>query len=183
MPMAEFMEKPFFKVGDDVWTVDRFRKELISHPLVFRDRQMPSTEFAAQFRLAVADLVRDYYVSQEAYRNGYEEVNLVKRDEAMWKDAYLALYHRTQYLKSVGETRNFTQNYHDILQQDLNSYIRELQKKYYKKIEMDFDAFEAIALTSIDMLAKQPDQPFKYLVPNFPILTSEHLIDYIAKGK
>jgi hypothetical protein len=181
LPDEQFQKQPFFKVGDEVWTVADFQKSLISHPLVFRERRMPSNQFDEQFRLAIADLVRDEYVTREAYKRGYDRADVVERDAAIWRDAYLALYQRTKYLKSVGETRNFNKYYHQILQEHLNPYVRELEKKYDKKVELDFDAFEKISLTSIDLFVKQPDQPFKYVTPNFPILTSDHLIDYIAK--
>lgn len=181
MPDEEFLQQPFFTVDGEVWTVDDFRRELVSHPLVFRKRRMPSDEFAAQFRLAVADLVRDHFVTQEAYNRGYDEVNIVKRNTAMWRDGYVALYHKNQVLKAAGETRNFNQHYHAILDDVLNPYVRELQEKYYKQIELDFEAFEEVALTSIDLFVKQPDMPFKYVVPFFPIVTSEHLIDYVTK--
>lgn len=181
LPDEEFRRQPLFQVDGQVWTVADFQRALHYHPLVFRQRRLPSERFAKELRLAIADLVRDEFVTREAYKKGYDKVPTVERHVAMWRDAYLALYQRTQYLKSIGETRNFNQNYHEILTQHLNPYVREQFNRHYKKIEMDFDAFENIALTSIDLFVKQPDQPFKYVVPNFPILTSEHLIDYVAK--
>lgn len=181
LPDEQFRQQPFFKVGDEMWTVADFQKSLISHPLVFRERRMPSDQFAKHLRLAIADLVRDEFVTREAYKRGYDQTVVVERDASMWRDAYLALYQRTQFFKSVGEKRNFNTNYHQILQERLNPYVRELQQKYHKKVELDFEAFEKIALTSIDLFVKQPEQPFKYVTPNFPILTSEHLIDYAAK--
>ncbi|MDZ7317285.1 MAG: hypothetical protein ONA69_00210 [candidate division KSB1 bacterium] len=183
MPDEQFKQQPFFQIDGQVWTVADFQRALLYHPLVFRERRFPSDQFAEQLRLAIADLVRDEYVTREAYKRGYDRVPAVERHTAMWRDAYLALYQRAQYLKSVGETRNFNKNYHDILATRLNPYVRSLFQKHYKKIELDFDAFENIALTSIDMLVKQPEQPFKYPVPNFPILTSEHLIDYATRMK
>ncbi len=183
MPDEEFLQQPFFTVDGEVWTVDDFRRQLVSHPLVFRKRRMPSEAFAAQFRLAIADLVRDHFVTQEAYERGYDAVNIVQRNTAMWRDSYVALYHKNQLLKAAGETRNFSENYHDILDDTLDPYVRELQKKYYKQIELDFEAFEEVGLTSIDLFVKQPEMPFKYVVPFFPIITSEHLIDYVTKMK
>ncbi|MBN1480871.1 hypothetical protein EH223_00130 [candidate division KSB1 bacterium] len=176
-----FMQQTFFTVDDIPWTVADFRKAIVRHPLVFRERKMPSNEFPAQFRLAIADLVRDHYVTEEAYKKGYDQVNIVQRNVRMWQDFYLALVQRQNYLQTVGEKRPFLQNYHAILEETLNPYVRELQQKYYKQIKLDFQAFEDISLASIDLFVKQPEMPFKYVVPMFPIVTSEHLIDYVTR--
>lgn len=177
----EFLQQPFFRVGDQTWTVADFRRELISHPLVFRNPKMDSDDFAKEFRFAIADLVRDHYVTKEAYKKGYDETNIVQRNAAMWQDTFVALHQKHEYLKSVGETRDFANNYHDILDQHLNPYIDSLQQKYYKQIKLDFDAFEDLSLTSIDLFVKQPTQPFKYVVPLFPVITSDNLIEYVGR--
>jgi len=176
-----FLSQSFFTVNGTVWTVDDFRRELVRHPIVFRERKMPSNEFPEQFRLAVADLVRDHFVTEEAYRRGYDKVNVVQRNANMWRDRFLALYQTQKYLASVGEKRNFAQNQTAIIKERLNPYVRSLQKKYYKKVELDFDAFEGLGLTSIDLFVKQPEMPYKYVVPMFPILTDGHLLDYAKK--
>jgi hypothetical protein len=177
----DFLQQPFFTVAGTAWSVADFRDAIDRHPLVFRERKMSSLDFPAQFRLAVADLVRDHYVTQEAYKKGYDQVNVVERNMNMWKDSYLAIYQRQKYLASVGEKRNFLNNYQAIIEQTLNPYIRELQQKYYKQIELDFDVFEDISLTTIDLFVKQPEMPFKYVVPMFPLVTTDHLIDYVTK--
>jgi hypothetical protein len=183
MPEEDFLQQPFFTVDGTTWTVADFREAIDRHPLVFRERKMPSHEFPAQFRLAVADLVRDHFVTQAAYKAGYDQVNIVQRNVAMWHDSYVAIYERQKVLKAMGENRHFLNNYHEILEDKLNPYIRQLQEKYYKQIELDFDEFEKISLTSIDLFVKQPEMPFKYVVPMFPIITSENLIDYVTKMK
>jgi hypothetical protein len=177
---ADFLRQPFFQVEGTVWTVADFRQVIQLHPLVYRERKMPSEAFAKQFRLAVADLVRDTYVTREAYKKGYDRVPVVQRNMNMWRDSYIALYQRQAFLDSVGEKRNFIKNYHTIIEDRLNPYIRKLQKKHHKQIELDFDLFESISLSSIDLFVKQPEQPFIYVVPTFPLITTEHLIDYIT---
>lgn len=179
----EIMDQPFFTVNGETWTVSDFRNELMSHPLVFRDRNMPSNEFAKQFRLAVVDLIRDIYVTREAYKNEYDKVNVVKRNERMWRDAYLAIYQKNTYLNSIQENRNFEKNYMNIIGKHLNTYVDSLQQKYYKKIQLNFDEFENIALSNIDLYVKQKSQPYHVVVPRFPVLTTDHYIQYIAKMK
>ena len=177
----EFLSRPFFTVEGRVWTVDDFRSELMSHPLVFRKMNMSSNEFARQFRLAVADLVRDIFVTEEAYKKSYDRINVVKRNEDMWRDTFVALQYKTEYLRSVGENRNFARHYMAILEERLNPWIDQLQKKYYKQVELDFETFEDIHLTSIDMFVKQPNQPFPYVVPLFPVTTTDNLIEYVKR--
>ncbi len=183
IPDDALLQQPFLSVDGNVWTVKDFRTKLMSHPLVFRNQHVGSKEFPQQFRLAVADLVRDYYVTQKAYEAGYDNVNIIKRNVNMWRDTFLAFNEKHRYLESVGETRSFAQNYHKILKETLNPYINELQKKYYKKIKLDFDAFEDIVLTSIDLFVKYNQQPFKSVVPLFPVITDDHLIEYVDKMK
>jgi hypothetical protein len=177
----ELLAESFFSIDNEIWTVDKFRKTLISHPLVFRKFNMNSNEFSKQFKFAIADLMRDYYVTQEAYKMGYDKVNVVERDVNMWRDTFLAYQQKHQYLNSIGETRSFVANYHNILKDKLNPYIDSLQTKYYKQIELDFDLFEEIALTTIDLFVKQPQQPFQYVVPLFPVITTDNLIEYVRK--
>ncbi len=180
---GDMLQLPFFTIDKKIWTVEDFRKELMSHPLVFRERKMASNEFAEQFRLAVVDLVRDHYVTQEAYRQGYDRLNAVQHTEQMWRDTFLAVYQKHLYLQTIAEKRNFAKNYLRIIDEHLNSYVDSLQQKFYKKIELDFDAFEKIALTNIDMFTKQPSQPYPNIVPLFPVITTDDRIEYLTRMK
>lgn len=177
------LQKPFLTIDGETWTVADFRKELIAHPLVYRDRQMPGKSFAREFRLAIADLIRDKYVTREAYKNGYDKINIVQRNERMWKDALVSVYEKNEYLKSINEKRDPGKNYISIIGDHLNKYVDSLQVKYNKRIELDFDAFENIALSTIDLYTKQRNQPFQQVVPMFPVLTTDHMIEYITKMK
>ncbi|MCB0283144.1 MAG: hypothetical protein H6627_04615 [Calditrichae bacterium] len=177
------LNKPLLTIDGQTWTVADFRKELIRHPLVYRDRRMPARSFAKELRLAIADLIRDKYVTEEAYKKGYDKVNIVQRNERMWKDALVSVYERDKYLKSVNEKRDAGKNYISIIGDHLNSFVDSLQVKYYKKIELDFDAFENITLSTIDLYTSQRNQPFQQVVPMFPILTTDHMIEYVTKMK
>ncbi len=174
-----FMERPFFTVDGTTYTVDDFRRELVSHPLVFRNRKMSSDRFTNEFRLAVVDLVRDIYVTREAYKRGYDKAQTVVRTENMWRDTFLALQQKHAYLDSIGDTRHFASNYIKILEESLNPYVDKLQQKWYKKIHLDFDTFENIPITRIDLFVQQPDQPFRYVVPLFPVTTTDHMLEYV----
>jgi hypothetical protein len=181
MALQRLLTQPFFTIDDQVWTVDDFRIALMSHPLVFRNRHTPSTEFAKEFRLAIVDLVRDRYVTEQAYKKRYDQVSVVIRNAAMWRDAYLAEYQKHKYLQSIQEGRRFDKHFMSIIGKHLNNYVDSLQQKYYHKIQLNVDEFESIPLTRIDVLVKQKDQPYQYVVPRFPVLTTDNLIEYTIK--
>lgn len=177
----DFLNQPFFELDGKVWTVKDFKNEVVSHPLVFRNRRIPAGAFAKEFKNAIVDLIEDYFITKKAYSKGYNKVNIIQRNEKMWKDSFLATFQKNNYLKTVGENRSFGKNYLEIIEKYLNPYVKNLQKKYYKKIELDFDEFEKINLTSIDLYVKQPSQPYKIVVPMFPVFTTENNLEYIKK--
>ena len=181
--IAKMRGLPFFEVDGKVWTVGDFERELVCHPLVFRKRRMRPAEFPEQFRLAVVDMVRDRYITQEAYRRGYDRVSVVRRNVEMWRDNLLALYQRDRYLESVGKKEAFAKEPMRVLREVLNPYVRSLQKKYEREIGINTDAFEKIKLTRIDMFVLQQGVPFPIVVPAFPVITTYSRLDYGHKMK
>lgn len=176
-----FRNKPFFTIDGKVWSVTDFENVLKSYPLVFRKRRFNKTEFPQQFRLAVADLVRDQYVNKDAYKKGYDKVISVKRSAEMWKDNLLSLYQKQKYLDKIGFKESFGKNYMKVITEYLNPYIDSLQTKYSAVIEIDTDKFEKIELTRIDMVAIQHNVPYSIVVPNFPLITTDNKLDYGKK--
>ncbi|MBE9510804.1 MAG: hypothetical protein IMY71_08000 [Bacteroidetes bacterium] len=168
----------FFQVDGKVWTVRDFENELNKHPLVFRKKRFTSNEFGKQFKLAVVDLVRDRYLTEEAYKRGYDKVNVIKRNVEMWQDASLALYQKSEYLKSI---ISYKENGMNTITKYLNPYINSLQEKYNDEIEVNVDEFNKIQLTRIDMFALQENVPFPIMVPAFPQVTTDHKLNYGRK--
>jgi hypothetical protein len=142
---------------------------------------MTKAEFPKQLRLAIADLIRDEYVTREAYRRGYDRVSVVQRNVNMWKDYLLAVYQRNKFLASIGKKGDYYKHTLRVLEEDLNPYIAELRKKYQDQIEINTDEFEKIELTRIDMFVLQKNVPFPVVVPAFPILTTHNRLDYGRK--
>jgi len=141
---------------------------------------MKTSEFPEQLKLAIVDLIRDKYLTQQAYEKGYDKIGIVKRNTNMWKDNLLALYQKNRYLETV---ENRGKDYMDIIAQNLNPYIDSLQAKYNNVIEIDTDAFEKIKVTRIDMFVIQRNVPFPVVVPSFPLLTTDNKLDYGRKMK
>ncbi len=176
--LRKIYNQPFFTVDGQTWTVADFEDELLRHPLIFRKKRFPQHKFAQQFKLAVVDMIRDRYVTQDAYKRGYDKVPEVVRNVNMWRDNLLALYRKRAYLKSKGVKglKNA-----DIIRTYLDPYVAELRQKYADQIEINTDAFEKIHLTRIDMFAFQPNQAFPVVVPSFPQLTTHNKLDYGKK--
>lgn len=176
--IEELLEKPLFTIDGQTWTVQMLYDEMVSHPLVFRKTKMKKSEFGEQFKLAIVDLVRDRYVTNYAYDQGYDRERTVQQYEDMWKDNLLALYARNRYLKQVDKFSEFATNYLDVVEDELNPYVSGLFKKYSDRIEINIEAFENIELSRIDMHVLQPKAAFPTVVPGFPVITTEHRLDY-----
>ena len=172
---------PFFTIDGKIWTVSDFERELNAHPLVFRKRRMKKSEFAEQFKLAVVDMIQDKFIAEEAYKKGYDEVNVVKRNSNMWHDYLTALYQKNQILQSINKSEEFYSNHLTVIEENLNPYVDSLQQKYHGIIEINTDLFEQIQLTNIDMMVLQKNVPFPIIVPSFPILTTDNMLDYGQK--
>ena len=171
----DIIDKPLFKVDGKIWTVRDFGIEVEIHPLVYRNKKMAKNDFVNQFRLAMADMIRDKYLAEEAYKKGYDQVNLVKRNVEMWRDANIALYHKNKYLNNINPEESDPLV---LINTYLNPYVDELQQKYSDIIEVNVEEFDKIKLTRVDMFATQSNVPFPVLVPSFPQITTDHKLDY-----
>lgn len=160
------------------WTVEKFQQELQSHPLVFRKDNISAREFPNQFRLAVADLIRDKFITADAYAKGYDNLAIVKDQTAMWQDNIIANYQRDKYLIKKGFAENFNVKYMAAIDEYLNPLVDSLQTKYSSEIFIDTEMFNNIHLTRIDLFAMKNNVPYPIVVPGFPILTTDNRLDY-----
>jgi hypothetical protein len=176
--MEQIADQIFFTVDDKKYTAHEFTRLLMRHPLVFRKTGIRKDEFAEQLRLAIADLIQDEVMTEAAYQKGYDTVNVVQRNTDMWRDSMLAMYERSRYLQQRGKAVEFAGNYQSVLKSDLDPYFLSLIATFGKEIFIDTDAFENIKLTRTDMFVTQKNVPFPIIVPNFPVLTTHHLLDY-----
>lgn len=174
----EIKNWPLLTIEGEVWTVERLRDEMSRHPLVFRKRKVNDRNFPEQFKLAVVDLIRDKYLTQEAYKRKYDRVPEIVQQTNMWQDHALALWQQQQYLRQAGSEYNFYKDYMTILDQYMNAYVDSLQSKYSGQIQIDMNMLEEVKLTRIDMFVMEQNVPYPIMVPSFPILTSKNRIDY-----
>ena len=174
----KILDSPFYTLDGKTWTVRDFRTALLSHPLVFRNRKFSRSEFPEQLKLAIVDMIADQHITQEAYRKKMDRIPAVIQNAHMWEDAVLAGYIRQKKLKEMGVEDEFTKTPLTVLSRHLNAYVDSLQTAYSDRIEINIGAFDHIELTRIDMFVTQDNVPYPIIVPSFPVLTSEHRLDY-----
>ncbi len=158
-----------------MWTVGEFEIELQSHPLVFRSQKFSKGDFAYQFQMAIIDMVRDKYVTDEAYKmNLDQDVRIINKTQ-MWEDNLVSLYEREKLLRDL-DLKGLSQ--YEIVENYLDPHFIVLSKKYSDHIFIDIDEFDKIKLTSIDVFTIQENVPFPVYVPGFPQLTTHNSIDF-----
>jgi hypothetical protein len=179
--MEVLYQEPFFKVGNEAWTVKDFVDELAAHPLVFRQKNMKKIEFGQQLQFAIMDMIRDKYLNEVAYKRGYDSINVIERGVNMWRDNLNYQFYKSNYLRSVLPDSLDEMPYIPLIENHLNPLVDSLQNKYSDIIEVDVDAFNAIKLMRIDMSVIQQNVPFAKIVPSFPIITTDNALDYGKK--
>lgn len=178
--IEEIFDQPLFKLDEQIWTVKDFKNELERHPLVFRKKNIKKGEFAEQVKLGIVDMIRDKYLTDEAYRRGYDQISIVRRAAYMWQDALLSLHQKNKMLEKFNISPDSTHSI-NIIENWLNPYIKQLQNQYSQDIELDVKRYNSLELSRIDMVAVQKNTPFPVIVPPFPQLTTESQLDYGCK--
>jgi hypothetical protein len=171
----DIKSQPLLKIDNQTWTIERFEQELKVHPLVFRNPKMSKRQFAEQFRLAIADMIRDRYITNDAYEKGYDKDKRLKQRYSMWEDNLKAEYMKETILKNNDyENKNDMKTINEII----NPHIQKLFEKYSDQIEINTELFESLHLTNIDVFVIQENVPFPVYVPHFPRLTTHSRLDY-----
>jgi hypothetical protein len=159
-----------FNLDGKDWTMSNLQDLINSHPLVFRKKKISKMDFPDAVKNAIADLVRDYYLTQEALELNYDDDPYINQYVNMWREHFIASTLRTKLLQSKSSNTN------DI--EYLNPIIKELFKKYSDDIQIDLELFDSINLTSIPMHVSNKNAAYQSPIPQFPILTDNHTIDY-----
>ena len=166
---------PLFSIDGHVWTMEDVIQEIEKHPLVFREGALRKSNIAEQLELAIVDMVRDRYLSNESYKRGYDSYGMVTHTTEMWEDAMLSLWQEQAYLNSIGNPGG---SQLDLVTKYLDPYVDSLRHKYGATVEVNVDEFNNIQLTGIDMIALQRSVPFPVVVPPFPLLTTHKWLDF-----
>ena len=143
------------------------------HPLVFRKKSINPNQFSNELKYAIADLIRDLYITKEAYNLGLDKNILVINNEKKWEDYIKSL--------SLNSLLNKKHSSNPTPSKDLIMIVDSLQNEYSNIIKIDTDKFEKIKLSTVDMSVMYSNQPYTKLEPDFPIITNDHVLDYGQK--
>ena len=168
-----------FKLNGNSYNVSYLDNLISKHPLVFRNQNISKQEFGLQFKYALVDLIRDERLNEIGYDNNYHLNKDVLKDYRIFSDATTSRLH----LEALFNNNNFSfsqfnQNPEAIIDNFLNQYIDSLQVSYSENIKINFNLFNEIELTNIDLYAYKKGVPYPMIVPIFPILTNKSVIDY-----
>lgn len=128
-------------------------------------------------------MIRDRYLTDIAYKRGYDRINVIERHVNMFRDHLNAQYEKAKYLQNTVADSLVDANYINLIEDYLNPHIDSLQKAYSDQIFINVDAFNAVELTRVDMRATQKNVPFPQMVPAFPVVTTDNRLNYGQKMK
>ncbi|HDQ44227.1 MAG TPA: hypothetical protein ENN17_01845 [bacterium] len=165
-------DQPFFRENGKVWTVEDFRRAVMSRPLVYRQTPGRHEPFPERFKRAVGDLVVDRYLNEAAYGRGLDKLPEVRHEGRLWSDALLARHHLEQHLKKMDLETLQQQDPAYLGMRAVDEYLVRLRDKYEKKIRIDYDALEEIELTRVPLAALRHEMPYPMAVPGFPQYTT-----------
>ena len=159
--------------GQKQYKISELLDLIKKHPLVFRKKSININQFSNELKYAIADLIRDVYITKEAYSLGLDKNILVINNEKKWED----------YIKSLSlNNLIIKKNYPDSTPtKKLIMIVDSLQNEYSDIIKIDTDKFEKIKLSTVDMSVMYSNQPYTKLEPDFPIITNDHILDYGQK--
>lgn len=172
------LDQPFFNINGKVWTVRDFREAFMSHPLVFKYKSNNLKRFQTEFHMAIINLIRDHYLTKEAYKKKLDRNPKVKRTRTMWEDSYVAMYHRDRYLNAILKREDFNPQMMKGKNNYLSLYVDSLQQKYSERIMINMEKLDDIQLTHIDLFAIKPNVPYPVAVPSFPEYIQDGEFDY-----
>jgi hypothetical protein len=171
-------DAPFFTIDDQSWTIGDFKNELIKHPLVFRTKHLTHYNFHEQFKLAIVDMMRDHYLTQEAYNRSLDNADDINKSIAIWQDAYLASKQKSRIINAALDKGIINNDDKLAMLKYWNAYLSSLQNEYGDLIHINHQLLDAISLTDIDFAAVRPGVPYPIAVPGFPVLISSADLSY-----
>ncbi|MBN1780391.1 hypothetical protein JW948_04640 [bacterium] len=172
LKLNDMLNEQFFTLDGQIWSVGDFKRLIMSHPLVYRQQHVQPVQFRDAFRQAVADLMVDHFLNEQAYQRHLDSDPAVVKRGQLWQDALLAKYYLPGYLKKihVGELQKKDPSY--LGMRAVDEYLDQLKEKYAKRIWVDTHVLKDVKLTQVPLFAIQPGMPYPVAVPEFPHYTS-----------
>ncbi|HEX9654679.1 MAG TPA: hypothetical protein VGA99_13300, partial [bacterium] len=171
------LDQPLLTVDDEIWSIEDFIAVLRTRPLMFRAKNIKESEFSAYLKMAIKDILRDKYLTDDAYDKGLDNDVYVRDVEQQWRDHMLAIGKRTQLLQAAGLSENSSHNTSGVLLA-LQPELRKIAEKF--KIEKQWPELLEINLTDIPWMALQSGNPYPQRVPPFPVLTEDARSEFLS---
>jgi hypothetical protein len=168
-------DEVIFSLDDEEWTMAELQNLINVHPLVFRKNKISKKDFSKAVKNAISDLIRDNYLTEEAYKLKYDQDAYIIQYIKMWEQHFIASSLRLKLLKSKPSDLQEIKY--------LNPIINKLFLKYSDKIKIDFEILDEINLTSIPMHIVNKNAAYHSPIPQFPILTDNYKINYGVRRK
>jgi len=179
--LDQIRNNSFLLINDQVWTVQDFFDAMNIHPLVFKKSINKNIDFAEKFKMAIVNLIEDKYLTEEAYNRGYHNSEIIKRKTQMWIDSFVANGEQNRYMEEKIANYSDSLKTVQVIENFLNPYIDELQKKYSDQVEINIDEFDKIQLTRINMVVVKRNSPYATVIPPFPQITTGSRLNYGKK--
>jgi hypothetical protein len=174
------LDLPLLTIDDRTWSIADFVETLKTRPLMFRVKNMGEAEFPAYMKMAIKDLLRDKYLTDDAYKKNLDEDDYVRGVEQQWRDHMLAIGKRNQLLRESGLAQNGNPTTTDMLEA-LQPSLKEIAAK--SEIETQWTQLDSLELTSIPWMALQSGNPYPQRVPPFPVLTQDWRKEFLIDSR
>ena len=161
-----------FSIDDKKWSMNEFQELIDVHPIVLRNKKISKEEFPKEFKKAIADVIRDYYLTKEAYKLNFDEDPYINQYIKMWRESFIASAVRLKLLQSKDTDDDIRY---------LEPVINQLFHDYSNKIIINFKLLDEINLTSIPMHIINQNSAYQSPIPQFPVLTDNYKINYGEK--
>ena len=167
-----------FTLDNKQWRIEDLIEINHVNPILFRDSYNNRSDFYLQFKLALIDLIQNYFLTKKAYELDYANHPLVIKEVENWNSYILANYEKE---KIIHQNQKLSKSYnteYEIIKNILDKELEGLFIQNSDKISIDVEIFNDIKLSHIDMLVINTNQPYQLTVPPFPRLTIKNNLDY-----
>ena len=169
-----------FQLNGKDWTIEEMQNIIKTRPILFRDSYSNIESFYQEFKLALVDIIRDYFITNKAYKENYQNRPEVENEINIWTDYALAIDKKNKIIKNNINSKKYSHDY-DLIENILKPEIEVLFNKYSDEIIVNVDMLDSIKLSSIDMIGVNIKKPYQLIVPPFPMLTTKNKINYGVK--
>ena len=169
-----------FQLNGKDWTIKEMQNIIKYRPILFRNSYSNKEEFYQEFKLALVDVIRDYFITSKAFEENYENHPAVINETNIWLDYTLAVDKKNKVLNNNINSKKYSHDY-DLIENILKPEMEILFNKYSEEIIVDVDMLDSIKLSSIDMIGVNIKKPYQLTVPPFPMLTTKNKINYGVK--